>query len=72
MDNIEALYFKRELNRRIKKWRNLGITFEELWEAYLTEEEYHQQFSEFLRTKVGQIWLKKPEGLTYQQWQNGA
>jgi len=72
MDNIKALYFKRDLNRRIKKWRNLGITFDELWESYLTEEEYHQEFSEFLNTRVGQIWLKKPEGQTYLKWQHGT
>jgi hypothetical protein len=71
MDNPEALMYKKWLNSYIDKCLRLSITFGEIWDSLVLDEEKYKDFSSFLNTSIGKIWLKKDNGSWYRRWQEG-
>ena len=60
-DVIYDLQFKIELNKKIAR--------KESFEQILQEPGFILQFSDFLNSKIGKIWIKSPQGQEYQKWQ---
>lgn len=60
-DIIKQLEFRYELNKFLKRY-----SFEQLFER---EDEFLVKFAVFKQTRIGQIWLRKPLGQAYLQWQ---
>ena len=59
---IDTLEFRLQLNKKLKK-QTLDEIFDE------AELEFLSDFSDFIRSKIGQIWLKKDNGQKYLEWQ---
>jgi len=68
MDTIQALEFKVGLNKFLKRYlkNHSRVT---VWDNYFSDLVTYQQFSVFLRTRIGQIWLKSDNGRRYLEWQ---
>jgi len=61
MDIIQQLEFKYHLNKALKH----GQTFDELFQW----PHFCQDFAEFKRSRIGQIWMRKKYGWEYVRWQ---
>ena len=62
-DIIKQLEFRYKLKKILKK-----NSFEELFEQ---GDEFLMEFSKFKHTRIGKIWLNKPQGQAYQRWNYG-
>lgn len=60
-DIIKQLYFKYELNKRIADFG---------FDAIVEDLEFLSRIAEFKTTKIGKIWLSKPFGKAYIEWNN--
>jgi hypothetical protein len=62
MEIVEALYYKVDLNKAIRRLRT--------WERVFGEkEELLNTLPEFLASKIGKIWLRSPQGQSFVLWQ---
>lgn len=65
MTNIKALQFKHDLNKGLKRY---NYDFERFFTH--GDAMFLVIFAEFLRTRIGQIWLTKLTGQAYLYWQH--
>jgi len=68
VDTIQALQFKYNLDKFLIKYLR-GHNLETVWDNYFADSVTYQEFSTFLRTRIGQIWLKTDLGQNYLKWQ---
>ena len=62
MDLIDALYYKANLNKLIRQHQHKWDRVIELVDM--------NEFEEFRKNRIGEIWLRKRYGLEYSQWLN--
>jgi len=60
---INELEFKVKLNKLLK-----NKSFTEIFDD--ADSQFYLDFSDFVYSKIGQIWLKKINGKKYLEWQN--
>lgn len=61
MEHWEALKFKHEMNKALKRGSSFDLLF--------TSPGFAERFAAFQKTKIGQIWMKSSEGWDYRIWQ---
>ena len=60
MKAIDAIQFMTQMNKDLKK-----SSFDQLF----LDPNFGDNFSSFIRSRIGLIWLKKPQGAAYTRWQ---